>query len=295
MIHHYFYEHQIRNYILQFSAIFHGLRVKTGKGECNEEQFITVPTVVGSKDRVVAAIMAGNTQNRSFSLPIMSVHLQALAMAPERRKSPSYLDQRVTMGVGGVFPDDLRVVKRAMPVPFNATMELSIYASNNDQMYQILEQLLVLFNPDIQIQKSDGPFDWTKLTKVELTDIANEENYPSGTERRIIQWTLTFDMPIFLSIPMGLKDDLVRKIVIQIAAGDTTPTFEVDDEGQLIPFGDPVAKVVYDTTTNPPTVSVGIDSDGDGKIEPNEMQTYPTTINEIRPPKGEEPFPPAQL
>lgn len=295
MIHHYFYEQQIRSYILQFSAIFHGLRVKTGKGECEEEQFISVPTVVGSKDRVVAAVMAGNTQNRSFALPIMSVHLQSLAMAPERRKSPAYLDQRVTMNVGGVFPDDLRVVKRAMPVPFNAIMELSIYASNNDQLYQILEQLLVLFNPDIQIQKSDGPFDWTKLTKVELTDIANEENYPSGTERRFVQWTLTFEMPIFLSIPMGLKDDLVRKVIIQIAAGDTTPTFEVDDEGHLIPFGEPVAKVVYDTTTNPPTVSVGIDNDGDGKIEPSETQTYPTTIEQIRPPEGEEPFPPAKL
>ena len=31
-----------------------------------------------------------------------------------------------------------------------------------------IEQILVLFNPDIQIQKSDGEFDWTRITKVEM-------------------------------------------------------------------------------------------------------------------------------
>ena len=46
------------------------------------------------------------------------------------------------MKVGGIFPDDLTVVKRAMPVPYDATIELSIYASNTQQMHQMLEQIL---------------------------------------------------------------------------------------------------------------------------------------------------------
>lgn len=187
--------------------------------------------------------MAGNTQNRVFSLPAMAAHLQALELAPERRRTPGMLDQRTTMPVGGVFPDDLTVIKRAAPVPFNAVVELGIYASNTDQLYQILEQILVLFNPDIQIQKSDGPFDWTKLTRVELTDIANEENYPAGTERRVIQWTLTFSMPIYLSIPMGIKDDLVRKIIIQLGDLGQMVVNEVDENGELTPFGTPLAQI----------------------------------------------------
>ena len=243
MINNYFYEGQLRAYILQFVSIFYGLQVKTGIGECDEDQFITVPCVVGNKDRVVAAIMAGNTQNRVFAIPTMAVHLQSLQVAAERRKAPAMLDQRVTMKAGGVFPDDLTVVKRAMPVPYDATLELTIYASSTQQMHQILEQILVLFNPDLQLQKSDAPFDWTRITKVELTDIANEENYPIGTDRRLISWTLTFAVPIWLSIPMGIKDDLVRKIVIQLSAGNTVPTFEVDEEGNLQPFGEPIARI----------------------------------------------------
>ena len=251
MIRNYFYDAQLRAYMLQFVTIFQGLQVQTGKGECAEEQFISVPCVVGTKDRVVAAIFAGNTQNRTFSLPMMAVHLQAIEPAPERRKVQAYVDQRVTLPVGGVFPNDLTVVKRAMPVPYNTTMELSIYASNTQQMHQILEQILVLFNPDLQIQKSDAPFDWTKITKVELTDISNEENYPSSTEKRIITWTLSFQMPIYLSIPMGVKDDLDRKIVIQIGTGDYDTVVEVGEDGEVQPFGPPIARMEVDTAEQP--------------------------------------------
>ena len=212
---------------------------------------ISVPIVIGQKDRVVAALMAGNTQNRMFSLPTMSAHLATLAIAPERRKVQAFLDQRVTLPVGGVFPNDLTVVKRSMPIPYNATIELSIYTSNSLQRDQILEQILVLFNPDIQIQKSDGPFDWTKLTKVELTDISNEENYPASTDRRMIVWTLSFEVPIYLSIPMGVKDDLVRKIIIQIGDLAKMVINEVDEDGQITPFGTPLARVTFDSTPVP--------------------------------------------
>jgi hypothetical protein len=248
MISHYFYNEQLRQYLLQFVSIFYGLQVKTGKGECDEEQFITVPVVIGNRDRVVAALMAGNTTNRVFSLPTMAAYLSAIQMAPERRRAPGIVDQRVTMKTGGIFPDDLTVVKRAMPVPYNATIELSIYASNTQQMHQMLEQILVLFNPDLQIQKSDGPFDWTRITKVELTDISNEENYPSSTDRRMVVWTLTFEMPIYLSIPMGVKDDLVRKVIIQIASLGEMRINEVDASGNLTPFGEPIATYTYDST-----------------------------------------------
>jgi hypothetical protein len=295
MINHFTYQAQLRQYLLQFVSIFYGLQVKTGKGECDEEQYITVPVVVANKDRVVAAIMAGNTQNKMFSLPAMAAYLQGLSLAPERRRNPGLMDQRVTMKTGGVFPEDLTVVKRAMPIPYNAQIELSIYASNTQQMHQILEQILVLFNPDLQIQKSDGEFDWTRITKVELTDIANEENYPSATDRRMIVWTLSFEVPIYLSIPMGVKDDLVRKVIIQIASLGSMVVNEVDADGHLTPFGDPLAKIVVDTTTNPPTMSVGSDSNANGTVDPIEMHSIPTTIEKIKPPEGPVPFPPEPL
>jgi hypothetical protein len=312
MIRQYFFDAQLRSYIMQFISIFQGLQVQTGKGECDEEQFISVPCVVGSKDRVVAALFAGNTQNRMFSLPTMAVHMQSLTLAPERRKVQAYVDHRVTMKTGGVFPDDLTVVKRAMPIPYNMTMELTIYASNVYQLHQILEQILILFNPDLQIQKSDAPFDWTKITKVELTDIANEENYPAATDRRILTWTLTFELPIFLSTPMGIKDDLVRKIILQIATGGPQTVLEVDEDGNITPFGTPVARIEFDT--NPQPVLTETDCTYTGNTVPPNPQVDETwwrealgkalrwngvnwvEFSQFTPPtRGDEPFPPAPL
>lgn len=238
MIQNYFYDGQLRTYLLQFLSIFYGLKVQTGIGACGEAEFISVSTVVGNKDRVVAAIMAGNTQNRVFSLPTMAAHISSISPAPDRRRTPGIVDQRVTMPVGGVFPDDLTVVKRVMPVPYDMTVELTIYASNTQQRDQILEQILVLFNPDLQIQKSDGVFDWTRITRVELTDIANDENYPSAADRRLTVWTLSFMIPIYLSIPMGIKDDIVRKVIVQLSDLSSMQTQEVNEDGELQPFGE---------------------------------------------------------
>lgn len=243
MIEHFWYNAQLRSYLLQFCGIFHGLQVKTGIGECGEPEFITVPIVIGNKDRVVAALATGNTVNRHFSLPTMAAYLTGILPADERRRAPGQIDQRVTMKTGGIFPQDLTVVKRVMPVPYNITIELSIFTSNTQQVHQILEQILVLFNPDLQLQKSDAPFDWARITNVTLNDIANEENYPAGAERRMIVWTLSFTIPIWLSIPIGIKDDLVRKVIIQLGDLSSMNINEVDEDGNLTPFGTPLARI----------------------------------------------------
>ena len=235
MINNYFYDNQLRSYILQFCNIFVGLKVETGKGECGEREFITVPITIGSRDRVVAAIQAGNTQNRPFAVPIIAVNMTNLALAPVR-KGVGVVDRRTVLPTGGIFPDDLKTVTRVMPIQYTMSVEMIAYASNTDQMYQMLEQILVLFDPCLQIQTSDAALDWTKITSVELMSLSNEENNPPGSDRRIINWSFTFDLPIYLSIPVNVKEDVVRSITVTIAEGKTININEFDENGELVPF-----------------------------------------------------------
>lgn len=245
MITDFFYDEQIRRYLLQFCAIFSGMKTQTGKGQSGDTEFISVPIHIGNKDRVVAAITARNTHNKIFALPIMSAFIQSIDLTPERRKGIGVKDNRVYMDAGGVFPDDLRVAQRIMPIPYNLGMELAIYASNTMQLHQIMEQILMLFDPILQIQTTDKPFDWTKITNVELTAVNNEENYPTATERRILVWTLNFNLPIWLSPPMDVKDEVVRKIIIRVGDLDGFSLNEFDENGELQPF---------ETTYYPPIV-----------------------------------------
>jgi hypothetical protein len=99
--------------------------------------------------------------------------------------------------------------------------------------FQILEQILVLFDPSLQIQTSDGVFDWAKITTVELKDITFEENYPAGADRRMIVTTLSFEMPVYIAAPARLKKDVVQDIYVRIGAVSTFGSGDQDILDQL--------------------------------------------------------------
>jgi hypothetical protein len=189
---------------------------------------------------VVAAIKDENTQNKLIRLPLFSAQLVNLNLAPELRKGIAQTRRQTYMPTGGKFPDDFNVVEQRMPVPYKASFELTIYVSNQNQHYQILEQILSLFDPIFQIQLTDEPFDWTHITTVELTGINFDENLPAGGDRRIIQTTLSFEVPVRLSIPNLVHQRFVKDIFLRIGAvsADSQNSFDIiaDLDSQQIPY-----------------------------------------------------------
>lgn len=217
-IRNYYYGHQLRNYLAQFMAIFAGMQVQTGWRDDNQPKMLSTPVMHASKDRVVGFLQSEFTQNKPVRLPLMSAHISAVEQMPERRKGTPNVRRNTFLETGRQFPDDVRTVEQRMPVPYNTTMELSIWASNQQQHYQLLEQILMVFNPLLQIQATDEPFDWTKITTVELQSISPEENVPAGTDRRLIRTTLSFSVPVYISAPAELHDKFVQDIYIRVGA-----------------------------------------------------------------------------
>ncbi|TFH06976.1 MAG: hypothetical protein E4H14_09575 [Candidatus Thorarchaeota archaeon] len=240
----YYYNAQVRSYVLQFMAIFAGMQVMVGKwasgntvtqstpvcGDPNatteveevlENRLISVPIHYGHQDRIVAAILTDNTQTKPIRLPVMSAVVKDFKLSQERLHGVGFERRQAYVEVGGLVPDDIKVVHQRMPVPYDLTMELAIYVSNTDQHFQLLEQIGVLFDPSMTIQRSDAPFDQTRLTQVTLDDIQMDINYPIGTDRRIIQSSLTFTVPIWLSIPAEVRKDYVAKIFARIGIVST--------------------------------------------------------------------------
>jgi hypothetical protein len=223
----YYYNQQLKHYILQFMAIFTGLQVKVGSSVNNQERLIEVPIHYGHKDKVVAAIFADNTQNIPIRLPTLSAHLSDIQVS-ERRMKGTGTERRIAyVPVGGLIPDDIQVIHQRMPVPYDITMELAIYTSNTDQFFQMLEQVLPLFNPQLNIQTSDAPFDWAKISCVKLTSIALESNHPVGTDKRIIQCSLRFELPIYIDTPADVRQDFIEQIYIRLSKIDYTTSTDM--------------------------------------------------------------------
>ena len=109
-----------------------------------------------------------------------------------------------------------------MPSPFRLEVTADIFSSNTDQKLQILEQILYLFNPDFEIQKSDNYIDWTSLSYVELTGITfSSRTIPVGAESEIDVASMTFSMPIWLSPPVKVKKlGVVQKIIMSVYEDD---------------------------------------------------------------------------
>lgn len=223
-----------------FAAIFAGLKVHTGKMATGDVGVITVPIRYASADRVVEALGANNaTQNKLHTLPMMAVYMNSLELAPDRLHGVGGKDRRTFLEQGGVFPADIKSITRVVPIPYDMMMELSLYASNTDQMYQMIEQILMLFDAyTLELQFNDKFFDWTRLTTLELLSIGNEENVPQLTERRTIVQTLSFKLPIWLSPPAEIRRDIINEIHIRLGNIDGFNLDQIDENGDLAPFND---------------------------------------------------------
>jgi hypothetical protein len=133
--------------------------------------------------------------------------------------------------------DGIYTVERMMPAPYKLTMKLDIWTSNTEQKHQLIEQMMPLFNPGLEIQSTDNYVDWSSLSVVLLTDI----NYTSRTipqvgEETIDVTTLTFEMPIWLSLPAKVKKmGVVAQIIASIydAQGDLSPEVVFTAQGLM--------------------------------------------------------------
>lgn len=224
----YFYFKQFKRSILQFMEIFRGTQVKTGTTSDGTIKTIDVPIIYGSLDKVTASILAQNTNNLPIRVPIMSAYMNGISQAMEQYVGIDTLNELPYTPRGGRFPEDVKTFTQLRPIPYKLNFDLHILTSNNEQMFQILEQTLCLFNPSIQIQVSDALYDGGKITIVTLNGITNNENFPMSTDRRSTSYSLSFETTCYLTIPAKLRNDRIHDISIRIANMSDNKEFDDD-------------------------------------------------------------------
>ena len=227
----YYYQAQLRKYMIQFMAIFSGMQVSVGKNRFDSDtNLMRVPIIHGTKDRVVAAILKSNSPNIPVRLPIMSANIMSMQIAQDRMKGQGTTVTNVEFPRGGVFPDDLSSITKLMPIPYYIGAELNVLSSNLQQKFEILEQIFLLFRPDLFIQTSDDRNDWTAINVVQLNDINWENNYPPGGEARILSTSLQFQFLAYMSAPAVLRDNVINNIRVRIQSIDELDGFSSFEE-----------------------------------------------------------------
>ena len=90
----YWYDQQIRRYILQFIRLFDSFQIKTGtKSTADSESYIRVPVRYADMSRMVAHILRHNSENVMNSAPFISAYITNLQIARDRLKEPRLVDK----------------------------------------------------------------------------------------------------------------------------------------------------------------------------------------------------------
>lgn len=229
----FFYDEQIRRFLLQFTRIFSNFQVEYGRNEeGTNHTLIRVPVRYGDSSRQAQTIIQENSASSMPSTPLMTFYISGLDYERTRMQDPYFVNKiQVRQRTYDTDTDSYETtqgnaftIERLMPVPYKLTIKLDIWTSNTNQKMQILEQMLVLFNPALEIQSTDNYIDWTSLSVCELeSTVWTSRVIPMGTDNPIDVATLTFTLPIWISSPAKVKKlGVVERIIAQVfdAQGD---------------------------------------------------------------------------
>lgn len=205
----FFYDGQIRRYLTQIVRAFSNFSYQDGDGDLRQ-----VPVMYGDITRQVASIIRDNSENKLPSAPRMGVYITGLQMDRARLSDSSFvskinLREREFDNVANEYGTQQAkgyTVERLHPTPYTLSVNIDVWSTSTDQKLQILEQIFMLFNPDLEFQTTDNYIDWTSLSVLYLENINfSSRTIPMGTESEIDVATLSFTAPIYVSPPVKVK------------------------------------------------------------------------------------------
>lgn len=235
----FFYDNQIRRFLLQFAKVFSNWYVTKGKDPLGNDILQRVPIMYGDSSRQAATIIANNSASNLPTAPLITYYISGLEYDQKRLQEPFFVDkmnirqraynsetQEYETTQGQAF-----TVERLMPAPYTLRVTVDFWTTNYQQKLELIEQLGTVFNPALDIQSTENYIDWTSLTAVWQDGLTfSSRSIPQGTANPIDIMTWKFYMPIWLSTATKLKKfGVIQKVIASIHSGKALADIQDDD------------------------------------------------------------------
>lgn len=222
----FFYDGQVRRYLLQFMRIFSDIKVRNGPDANGLYTIQRVPILYGDPSWLVAQLIKGGSENTMLPSPMFSAWIESIKHQPKRRQDTQYVGKVSTVErefdsltqTYGPGPGVRQDVERYMPVPIDIMFKLDVWTTNVTTKLQLMEQIMTIFNPSIQLQQNSNLLDWTSIFEVWLEDFTwtNRSIPQGGTEDRDVM-SFKFKVEAWINPPAKLKrSGLIAEIVTQV-------------------------------------------------------------------------------
>jgi hypothetical protein len=225
----YFYNESIRKAIVVFGSLFNNIKIR----QVNDEGEVffqgKVPIAYAPTQKFLARLREVPDLNKpvQITLPRMSFEMIGLSYDPTRK-----LTTATSFCAKDINNNVLRMV--SMPAPYNLNFELSIMTKHSDDMFQIIEQIIPYFQPNLKISATLlDTISEKKDLDIVLDNITMTDNFEGDfKERRALIYTLKFTVKTYIFGPISsgsLGSQIIKKVSIGLVAGElsTSPIRDV--------------------------------------------------------------------
>jgi len=236
-----FYWGTTRKAIVAFGNMFNSITIDRRDADGNSVETLKIPLAYVPKQKFLARIQQQpSLDDRPVQvvLPRMSFEMMSLAYDFSRKISPLQQNRAINSSANTLDT-------QYAPTPYNIQVALYIYAKNQDDGLQIVEQILPYFNPDYNLTMKTIPQMGIKNDlPILLEGISFEDTYEGDfADRRSIIWTLSFTMKLNYYGPIN-RQGVIKKVVTNtyndVALTNKQSTITVEPDPLTAKPGDPI-------------------------------------------------------
>jgi hypothetical protein len=211
MLGNYFYNATVKRVVSVFGTLFNNIKIAKTNSSNNT---IHVPIAYGPRQKFLARIR----EEANFSDPGVAIKMPRLSfeMTSIDYDSSVKLNKLNKLTSG---PDLQSRTTSFQSVPYTIGMQLNVYAKNQDDALQIVEQILPTFNPEytVTIKGIDGPNSKTDVPFI-LNGVSFQDDYEGdfGNNRRTIIYTLDFTIKAKFAPGAGTSK-IIKRVQTKLA------------------------------------------------------------------------------
>lgn len=205
----YRFNRQFERYVQQFMRAFSGYQVRQSS---TTQTLHRVPVRYGTMERLIATVLQRRDSYTNTAIPLIAVNMTGITPNVERKVSHHH-EENITLGDE---PGQYTGARKINGPAFILEFDVSIYADSQTQMFEILEQILLVFNPRITIQVDNSVLNSDYITEIELQSINNEIQYPLGADQQVVMQSMTFNVPVRLHYPHYEGGGVIEEIRARI-------------------------------------------------------------------------------
>jgi hypothetical protein len=201
--------------IIAFGNVFNNITLDRKNDAGGTIQTIRVPLAYAPRQKFIARIENVPEQDRNMEVSLPRMAFEILGFNYDESRKTNSINKTCTL------VDQYNAIYQYSGVPYNLTVSLYIYAKNQDDGLQIVEQILPYFNPDYTLSMKAMPeLGLIDDLPIILNNIGYDDQYEADfSARRGIFWTLTFTLKLNFYGPLH-RQGVIRKATANVIISD---------------------------------------------------------------------------